>query len=226
MQKQNDLAINLMNLFEPSSYKEFDKGFFINKPDMTGYYYIFKKITKPKFCLILNTNKEFQYPTEMAKIRDYVYIIFNIESLEQYLEELADKYFPTLLDIMDNEVQKKNERNLPYGYYLDENGELKVDIKKANEVRRIYDMYIDLGSVRDIAADLRTNFSKIREILHDNQEYLNMREKIVSPSKLKKVAELMATNVRGGAQAKRTLEDELADARRRRKGLNKNVQMQ
>ena len=121
---------------------------------------------------------------------------------------------------------KKNERNLPYGYYIDENGELRVDIKKADEVRKIYDMYIDLGSVRDIAAELRTNFSRIREILHDSQEYMNMREKIVSPAKLKKVAELMTGNIRGGAQAKRTLEDEVADARRRRKERRKNMQMQ
>ena len=114
-------------------------------------------------------------------------------------------------------MQKKNTRNLPYGYYTDENGDLKVDLKAAAEVRRIYDMYIDTQSIRDIAAELRTNFSDIREILHDSEEYMKMRDKIVSLSKLKQVAELMASNVRGGAAAKRDLEDELADARRRRK---------
>ena len=54
MQAQNDLAINLMNLFEPQHYKEFQEGFFVNKPKMWGYYYIFRKINKPKFCLILS----------------------------------------------------------------------------------------------------------------------------------------------------------------------------
>ena len=216
MQKQNDLAINLMNLFEPSSYKEFGKGYFTNKPNMEGYYYIFKKITKPKFCLIINTSPE-KYPTSMMKVRDYVFIVFNVPSLEEFLQNLTEKYFVTLMDVLDNELQKKNTRNLPYGYYTDENGEVQVDLKAAAEVRKIYDMYIETQSIRDIAADLRTNFSDIREILHDAEEYMQMRDKIVSLSKLKRVAELMASNVRGGATAKRGIEDELADARRRRK---------
>ena len=216
MQKQNDLAINLMNLFEPSSYKEFGRGYFVNKPNLEGYYYIFKKITKPKFCLIVNISEE-KYPTSMMKIRDYVFIVFNVPSLEEFLENLTEKYFVTLMDVLDNELQKKNRRNLPYGYYTDENGDLRVDLKAAAEVRRIYDMYIDTQSIRDIAAELRTNFSDIREILHDSEEYMKMRDKIVSLSKLKRVSELMASNVRGGAAAKRNLEDELADARRRRK---------
>lgn len=216
MQKQNDLAENLLNLFNSSSYKEFGKGYFVNKPKMEGYYYIFKRITKPKFCLIVNTSEE-KYPTSMIKIRDYVFIVFNTASLEEFLENLADRYFVTLMDILDNELQKKDTRNLPYGYYTDENGELRVDLKAAAEVRKIYDMYIETQSIRDIANELRTNFSDIREILHDSQEYMQMRDKIVSPAKLKQVADLMAANVRGGASAKRSLEDELADARRRRK---------
>ena len=50
MQEQNDLAINLMNLFEPKSYKEFGEGFFVNKPEMSGYYFTFKNMRKPKIC--------------------------------------------------------------------------------------------------------------------------------------------------------------------------------
>ena len=216
MQKQNDLAINLLNLFDPSSYKEFGKGYFTNQPDMEGYYFIFQRISKPKFCLIINTS-DMKYPSNMVKLKDYIFIVFNVPSFEEFLQNLADKYFVTLMGVLDSELEKKNTRNLPYGYYMDENGELKVDIKAATEVRRIYDMYIETQSIRDIAKELRTNFSDIREILHDNQEYMQMREKIVSMAKLKQVAELMASNVRGGATAKRDIEDEIADARRRRK---------
>ena len=216
MQRQNNLAENLLNLFNPSSYKEFGKGYFANKPNLEGYYYIFKKLTKPKFCLIVNTGEE-KYPTTMAKIRDYVFIVFNAPSMKEFMENLADKYFVNLMDIIDSELPKKNTRNLPYGYYLDENGELQVDLRAAAEVRRIYDMYIDTQSIRDIAAELKTNFSDIREILHDSQEYMQMRNKIVSMAKLKQVTELMANNARGGAVAKRSIEDEIADARRRRK---------
>lgn len=223
MQEQNDLAINLMNLFEPKSYKEFGEGFFVNKPEMSGYYFTFKNMRKPKICLIINTSK-FQYPSNMTKIEDYVFIVFNVSSLEEYIENLADVYFPQIMEVIDNNIEKKNTRNLPYGYYIDENGEVKVDIKAASEVRRIYDMYIDTKSIRHIANKLRTNFSDIRDILHDSQEYSQMQPPLMSAQKLKEVTELMAQNVRGGATAKKSIEDEIADARRRRKEMQKTRQ--
>lgn len=222
MQKQNDLAINLMNLFEPSSYKEFGEGYFVNRPKMKGHYYIFKKITKPKFCLIINES-EHKYETSMSKIRDYVFIVFNVTSFDEYIQNLPNNYFPQLMDILDNEVERKNTRNLPYGYYLDENGNLRVDIKKAGEVRKVYDIYIELGSVREVAERLKTDFSHIREILHSNEEYQQMTEKIVPLSKIQKVREIMSGNVRGGAIAKRTLQDEIEEVRRLRKNKVKEM---
>lgn len=217
MQNKNVLAENLLALFEPSSYKEFKKGFFINKPQMEGYYFIFKEIVKPKFCIVLNTNTDFIYPSNTLKVNDYVFIVFNINSLENFLETLTDKNFALLLNTIDNEMEKKNDRNLPYGYYLDENGELKVDIKKASEVRRIFNLYIELKSVRGVASVMKTNFSFIRDILHDAEEYMQMPDKIVSLSKLKEVIDLTSENVRGGTQAKKSLESEIREARRKRK---------
>lgn len=223
MQNQNDLAINLMNLFEPRSYKEFDEGFFVNQPKMKGLYFTFKDMKKPKICLIVNTS-EVEYPSPMTKTEDYVFIVLNTPSVEEYINDFPEKYFPRVMEIIDNVIEKKNTRNLPYGYYKDENGEIKVDLQKASEVRRIYDMYIDTKSIRHIANKLRTNFSKIREVLHDSQEYAQMPEQILSPSKIKEVTELMAGNVRGGAVAKRSVEDEIADLRRKRKEMQKRNQ--
>lgn len=220
MQTQNDLAVNLLDLFDPSSYKEFSEGFFVNKPKMRGYYYIFKKMNKPKFCLIVNTNSEFVYPSNMSKVNDYVFIVFSANSLEQFLETFTDKNFTTMMEIIDGEMEKKNERNLPYGYYLDENGELKVDLKKASEVRRIYNLYLESKNIREVASVMKTNFSDIRDILHDAPEYMQMKDKIVSLSKLKEVSELMAENVRGGTVAKRSIEDEIKEVRQRRKQGN------
>ena len=177
MQKQNDLALNLRNLFEKSSYKEFGEGYFTNQPYMTGYYYIFKNITKPRFCLILNTSQR-KYPTNSVKIGDYVYIVFNIPSLEEFLQNLTDKYFPILLTKIDENILKKNPRNLPYGYYTDVDGQIKIDLKKANEVRRIYDMYIDIESVREIVDAMDSNFSHIRQVLANNEEYMQMQQQI------------------------------------------------
>ena len=119
MQKQNDLAANLKNLFEGDSYVEFGEGSFVNQPKMTGYYYIFKNTTKPRFCIILNTSKEITYPSDSVKIKDYVFIVFNINSLEEYLQTFTDTYFPTILTKIDENILKKNPRNLPYGYYTD-----------------------------------------------------------------------------------------------------------
>lgn len=223
MQKQNDLAINLMNLFEPKSYKEFEEGFFVNQPKMKGFYYTFKDMRKPKICLILNTS-EVKYPSPMTRTEEYVFIVLNIPSIEDYMDNFTDVYFSQIMEVLDNVIEKKNTRNLPYGYYTDENGEIKVDLQKASEVRRIYDMYIDTKSIRHIANKLRTNFSKIREVLHDSQEYAQMPEPILSPSKIKEVTELMAGNVRGGAVAKKSVEDEIADLRRKRKEMQKRNQ--
>jgi hypothetical protein len=216
MQKPNDLGINLLNIFDPASYKEFQPGFFMNKPDMSGYYYVFKNTIKPKICLIVN-DSGFKYPSPMAKIKDFVFIVFNVSSMDEFINDLTDKYFPNMMEIIDNFIEKRSSRNLPYGYYTDENGEVKVDLRQAAEVRKIYDMYIDVKSVRQIASALKTNFSDIREILHDNEQYAQMTPPIVPMYKLKEVAGLMAGNVRGGAVAKRDVKDEIADLRRRRK---------
>lgn len=220
MQNINELAINFMKLFEPDSYKEFGEGFFVNKPEMSGLYYKFSNITNPKICLILNLGKQ-KYPSTMAKVNDFVFIVFNISSPEEYFENVIDKYFPEIVEIVDNVIEKKSTRNLPYGYYQDENGEVKVDLRAAQEVRKIYDMYIDTKSIRHIAKQLHTNFSDIREILHDYEQYMQMPEKILSFTKMKEVGGLMAANVRGGAVAKRDIQDEIADARRRRKERQK-----
>ena len=225
MQKQNDLAENLKNLFEANSYVEFGEGSFVNQPKMTGYYYIFKNITNPRFCLILNTSKEMQYPSDSVKIGDYVFIVFNINSLEEYLQAFAENYFPTVLTKIDENILKKNPRNLPYGYYTDVDGQVKVDLKKANEVRRIFDMYIDVESVREIVDALHSNFSHVRDVLASNEEYMQMKDKIVPMSKLKKVNELLAQNVKGTFR-KRTTEDEIKEIRQKRKQQRKMMNMQ
>lgn len=182
---------------------------------MTGYYYIFKNITKPSFCIVLNTAEE-KYPTDSTKINEYVYIVFNIKSLEEYINNLAGGYLPLILTKLDENLMKKNPRNLPYGYYADVDGNIKVDVQKANEVRRIYDMYIDVQSVREIADELNTNFSHVRDVLAAYQDYLQMPMKLVTTGKLKQVGDLLAQNVKGRFK-KMSTEDEIEELRRQRK---------
>ena len=223
MQKQNDLARNLKNLFSETSYTEFNEGFFVNQPRMKGYYYIFKNINRPCFCLILNTS-EIKYPSDSTKIKDSVDIVFNIRDLKDFLANLAEQYLPTILTKIDENILKKNPRNLPYGYYTDVNGDVKVDLKKANEVRKIFDMYIEVESVREIADELKTNFSHVRDVLADFEIYLQMQNKIVTVSKLKRVGELLAQNVKGRYKQMST-EDEIKELRKRRKQQQKAMAM-
>lgn len=219
MQKKNDLASNLKNLFNDKSYIEFKEGFFLNQPKMTGYYYIFKHITKPNFCLILNTSSV-PYPATATKVNDFVFIVLKIESFEEYIENLGVKYFPIILTKLQENLMKKNPRNLPYGYYTDPDGNIKVDLKKADEVRKIYDMYINVQSVREIVDTLRSNFSHVRNVLADYPEYLQMQNKIVIPSKLKEVGELLQQNVKGRFKSMST-QDEIEEIRKRRKQQQK-----
>lgn len=222
MQKQNDIGLNLLNLTEPKSYKEFDEGYFLHQPDMKGYYYIFRNITKPKICLILNLSN-INYKTNEVKIKDYIYIVFNIKTIEEYFENFTTTYLPIILDIMDKNVNKKNTRNLPYGYYADEKGQIKIDITKANEVKKIYNRYKETQSVRDIAQEMDTNFSHIRDILHDNEEYMRMKEKILPMTKLKEINMLLAQNVKGTFK-KVTTKEKIKDAQKRIKDKLKNLQ--
>ena len=220
---QSDLALNLMNLFNPSSYTEFEKGFFVNRPKMEGYYFIFKDIKEPKFCLILNTS-ETPYNSDFAEIKDYIYIIFNIESLDEFIENLSTKYLPVILDILNQKMNKEDTKNLPYGYYYDENGELRIDVKKAREVKEIYDRYQDIESIRTIANERKVNFSHIRDILHDNEAYMQMQQKILPATTLKIVNGLLAKNVKGTFREE-TAEDRLRAARARERKL-KSISLQ
>lgn len=224
MQKQNDLAINLMNLFNPKEYTKFEQGYFVNQPKMSGYFYIFKNITKPSFCIILNTS-DTTYNSPMVKIQDYIFIVFNVTSVEQFTEDLGTEYFEDLISFIDQNLNKENTRNLPYGYYYDENGELKINLRKAQEVRKIYNRYIETESVRQIAQEENTNFSFIREILHANEEYAQMPQKILPMSLLKRVNEILAANFRSGKTRKLTTEDKIKEVRQRGEQMKEKQEM-
>jgi len=221
MNTSNNVAIDLKDLFNPNKYKPFEQGYFINQPKLSGYFYIFKNVKDPNFCLILNTSEQ-RYSSTMVKIKDYVFIVFNVPSINEFIENLGTNYFNTIINILDENMNKENTRNLPYGYYYDENGELKINLRKAQQVRKIYNRYIETESVRQIAQEENTNFSFIRDILHDNEEYMQMQQKILPISILKKVNEILASNFRSGKVRKQTSEDKIKEVQQRRKRLEQN----
>ena len=85
---------------------------------------------------------------------------------------------------------------------------------------RYSDRKVDIESVREIADELKTNFSHVRDVLADYELYLQMRDKIVTVSKLKRVGELLAQNVKGRYKQMST-EDEIKELRKRRKQQQK-----
>ena len=85
-------------------------------------------------------------------------------------------------------------------------------------------MYIEVESVREIADELKTNFSHVRDVLADFEIYLQMQNKIVTVSKLKRVGELLAQNVKGRYKQMST-EDEIKELRKRRKQQQKAMAM-
>ena len=42
--------------------------------------------------------------SNFTKIGDYVYMVFNVSSLEDFLENLSEKYLPQILDIISSEL--------------------------------------------------------------------------------------------------------------------------
>ena len=168
---------------------------------------------------MLNTSPT-PYPTDMIKIKDYVFIVFNVKSIEEFIENMGTQYFPILLEIVNSNIQQKNERNLPYGYYADVDGKIRIDVQKANEVKKVYDRYMDGAGVRAIADELKTNFSHVRDVLASNQAYMEMQEKILPPTKLKKVAELLAQRVKSTKTRKMTTMDKIKELRKKRKATN------
>lgn len=201
MQKTPIIGENLLKLFNIKSYKYFDKGYFKEQPDMLGYYYMFKNLEEPKFCVIINTSG-IPFKSDRLISNNITYIILSAASIEDFVNNLPDIYLDKILNIIDQSIDDKETRNLPYAYYMDETGKIKIDPIKASEVRRIYNRYFDVKSVRQVAAEMHKNFSYIREILHDNEAYMQMREKILPMTKLKEMNILLAQNIRGGAVKK------------------------
>ena len=68
-----------------------------------------------------------------------------------------------------------------------------VDPKEAIIVRKIYKLYTEYGSIRKIASELKSNFSHVRDVLHDYR-YEKMKLPIIPSSVLKKARQKMDAN--------------------------------
>lgn len=190
------LAKDMVRLKKASSYKEFKPGFFRNVPELGGHIYRFKCAEYSKIFLIVNTTGG--YSKEYFNKEEYHFIIRQAGSLKEWLT----KFFQEASDVMDmvNNIMDKDQQNadiraagVPHGYKVDPSGEVVIDPKEALLVKRIYKLYTNYGSIRKIAAELKTNYSHVRDVLHDYR-YERMEKPIIPSSNLKKVRQMMDTN--------------------------------
>lgn len=192
------IAKDILELNKSDSYKEFSEGFFTNVPKIKGYLFKFSHLKTPKIYLILNTNVEYIYEKKYIKINEYHFIVYNSKTLDIFLTNIENN----LVDILEvlkkitsstNKNKEEKQGGLPHGYYEDKNGDVQVDTTQANEVRQIFKLYSSLKSIKKVAAQLRTNFSHIRDVLHD-ERYAKMNRKIVPTMDLKKVSQILFMN--------------------------------
>lgn len=191
------LSSDLTRLRKAKSYEEFGAGYFRNVPDLAGYIYRFKCSDEPKILLIVDTSNS-AYSKDYYKNKGYHFLVYKAPSLEQFL----DKFFKFSSDIIEivNTILDKAQENadiiaggVPHGYKVSEDGEIVVDSREAILVRKIYKLYTQYGSIRKIATELKTNFSHIRDVLHDYR-YEKMKQPIIPSSVLKKVRDMMDKN--------------------------------
>ena len=189
-------AKDINRLRKTSSYKKFEVGFFTNVPDLGGYIYRFK-VEDAKIVLIVDTAGS-KYNKAYYKKDGWHFLIYKSPSIEQFVNNLVN-LISDIVDrvnsILDEESENADKRaaGIPHGYKLDNNGEIVVDPIEAPKVRKIYKLYSQYDSIRKVADALKTNFSHVRDVLHDYR-YEEMTMPIVSDSVLKKVRAMMDKN--------------------------------
>lgn len=189
-------AKDLVRLKKETSYRQFDDGFFPSVPDMHGYIYKFK-ITDAKIVVIVNTS-ECKYDRNYCRNNGIHFLIYRASSLKAFIDDLFTN-ISDMIDlvnkILDNEQANADERagGVPHGYKINQNGEIVPDPIEATTVRKIYKLYIQYGSIRKIASELKTNFSHVRDVLHDYR-YEKMTPHIIPDATLKRVRSMMDSN--------------------------------
>ena len=116
--------------------------------------------------------------------------IYKAQSLAAFIKTLPDNLADILSrinHILDEEQENADERagGVPHGYQVDENGEIVVDPIEAPKVRKVYKLYSQYQSIRQVAAVLKKPYSYVRDIL-DDYRYEDMKLPIIPDSIIKK----------------------------------------
>lgn len=192
--KKEIIAVNIAYMQKPESYEEFQAGAFPAVPKMSGYTLRFKEFKQYEVYLVLNTTEGFEYDNPLVEEDKFVIMVINIASLEYFLQNI-EQYMQPIMDVLKDIADKDNvsDRELPYGYVRDDDGNIKVNPAEAVTVKKIFKDYPSYKSIRKVAQELRTDYSFVHDILHDAR-YTRMPIQIVPEVDIRRAYQVMQSN--------------------------------
>lgn len=192
--KKEIIVVNIAYMQKPESYEEFQAGAFPAVPKMSGYTLRFKEFKQYEVYLVLNTTEGFEYDNPLVEEDKFVIMVINIASLEYFLQNI-EQYMQPIMDVLKDIANKDNvsDRELPYGYVRDEDGNIKVNPAEAVTVKKIFKDYPSYKSIRKVAQELRTDYSFVHDILHDAR-YTRMPIQIVPEVDIRRAYQVMQSN--------------------------------
>ena len=192
--KKEIIAVNIAYMQKPEYYEEFQAGAFPAVPKMSGYTLRFKEFKQYEVYLVLNTTEGFEYDNPLVEEDKFVIMVINIASLEYFLQNI-EQYMQPIMDVLKDIADKDNvsDRELPYGYVRDEDGNIKVNPAEAVTVKKIFKDYPSYKSIRKVAQELRTDYSFVHDILHDAR-YTRMPIQIVPEVDIRRAYQVMQSN--------------------------------
>ena len=201
--KKEIIAVNIAYMQKPESYEEFQAGAFPAVPKMSGYTLRFKEFKQYEVYLVLNTTEGFEYDNPLVEEDKFVIMVINIASLEYFLQNI-EQYMQPIMDVLKDIADKDNvsDRELPYGYVRDEDGNIKVNPAEAVTVKKIFKDYPSYKSIRKVAQELRTDYSFVHDILHDAR-YTRMPVQIVPEVDIRRAYQVMQSNKKNKHTKKR-----------------------
>lgn len=192
--KKNILATDIAMLSKPESYEEFGPNTFVNSPDMEGYCLRFKGFKQYEVYLILNTSTSFEYKDPLVEQENFVIMVINVASLEYFIQNIQ-QYIQPIIDVLEEILNKDevSDRELPYGYMRDEDGQIKVNPTEAVIVKKVFKEYPSYRSIRKVAQLVRADYSFVHDILHDAR-YTRMPIQIVPEVDVRRAFQVIQAN--------------------------------
>lgn len=192
--KKEIVAINIALLQKPESYEEFQAGAFPNLPNMVGYTLRFKGYKKYEVYLVLNIAEGFEYENPLVEENNFVIMVINVSSLDYFLENLQ-QYTNPIIEVLKEVADKDgvSDRELPYGYRRDDDGNIKVNPAEAVIVKKIFKEYPAYKSIRKVAQMIRSDYSFVHDILHDAR-YSRMPIQIVPEVDIRRAYQVIQAN--------------------------------